>query len=171
MACASSQQSRSRRWRFSIRASRAESSSPTWATRHGTSRSPAIRAARSRRSPATSSYPSPARRTVRGCRMPQERMLAASSARPSSSKLRRGCWGLGRMRPRGMYWTRVDRNSPFRCNFMAFDLLSPILSAGGGKKGRTLSGNQNFPACAPGCNVCAVYVEPSHRSVENRNIS
>ena len=54
---------------------------------------------------------------------------------------------------------------------MAFDLLSPILSAGGGKKGRTLSGNQNFPACAPGCNVCAVYVEPSHRSVENRNIS
>jgi hypothetical protein len=47
-----------------------------------------------------------------------------------------------------MYWTRVDRNSPFRCNFMAFDLLSPILSAGGGKKGRTLSGNQNFPGGA-----------------------
>ena len=39
---------------------------------------------------------------------------------------------------------------------MAFDLLSPILSVGGSKKGRTLSGNQNFPggAAISGKNTC-----------------
>ena len=70
MAAASSMKSRSRRCKFSISASSAASSSPTWATRQGTCRSPAMRAARSRRSPATSSYTPPLSRTVSGCKMP-----------------------------------------------------------------------------------------------------
>ena len=44
---------------------------------------------------------------------------AASSRRAASSKLRRGCWGLGDSCAREMYWTREDRKSLFRRLFMA----------------------------------------------------
>ena len=61
-----------------------------------------------------------------------------------------GLLGVGPDAAQGMYWTRVDRNSPFRCNFMAFDLPFPHFIRRRGQKGRTLSGNQNFPRLRPG---------------------
>ena len=98
---ASSIKSRSRRWRFSISASRPDSSSSTDSRMHGTSLSPASRAARRRRSPATSSIPSGVRRTVSGWRMPNCAMLAASSWSAAESKTRRGCDGFGWIAPSG----------------------------------------------------------------------
>ena len=53
-------------FKFSTRASREERWSSIWREMQGTSSSPASLAARSRRSPATSSQPSARRRTVRG---------------------------------------------------------------------------------------------------------
>ncbi len=67
----------------------------------GTSERPAIWAARKRRSPATSSNPSPLGRTKRGWRRPFSRMEAASSSRESWAKRLLGWWGLGRMAVRG----------------------------------------------------------------------
>src|SRR5438128_4319042 len=67
--------------------------------------SPARRAARQRRSPATSSYsPSPTGRTSTGCSIPTARMDAASAAMDSSSKLLRGWLGLGRSALTGSSW-------------------------------------------------------------------
>ena len=65
-----------------------------------------IAAARSRRSPAISSYPVPTRRTDRGCRIPCSRMESASSARASGRKTCRGWSGLARMTFTGRNTTR-----------------------------------------------------------------
>ena len=94
-AVASSQKSRSRRWRFSTRASREEACPSAWMDRQGTSSSPASRAARRRRSPATSSHRPSRRRTVRGWSTPSSRMEADNSSRPDWSKVRLGWSGLG----------------------------------------------------------------------------
>ncbi len=55
-------------------------------TTTGTVESPAMRAARSLRSPAISSYPVSPRDTRRGCRTPWERMESASASICSASK-------------------------------------------------------------------------------------
>ena len=98
-------------------ASRAESSSPTRAIRHGTSRSPASRAAQTALPRDELEVPA---RAADGQRL--ENAVAADALgqlreRPSG-KLRRGCCGLGRMRVVDMYWTRVDRKSLFCWSFM-----------------------------------------------------
>ena len=89
-ARASSQKSKSLRWRFSTRASREDRWLSIWRERQGTSVSPASLAARRRRSPATSSQPRSPRRTVRGWSRPRERMEAASSSSSCWGKTRRG---------------------------------------------------------------------------------
>ena len=61
----------------------------------GTVARPASFAARSRRSPVTTSYPWPVRRTTIGCRIPTSRIDAANSASVSSSNRLLGCFGLG----------------------------------------------------------------------------
>ena len=68
---ASSMKSRSFLCRFSTKASRPDRSPSTFSRMQGTVSMPAITAARSRLSPATSSKVlGPVFRTVRGCRMP-----------------------------------------------------------------------------------------------------
>ena len=61
-----------------------------WREMQGTSSSPASLAARSRRSPATSSQPSARRRTVRGWSSPRAWMEPASSSSSWVPKTRRG---------------------------------------------------------------------------------
>jgi hypothetical protein len=68
----------------------------------GTSVIPANLAARHRRWPAISSKPSLVRRTTRGWMMPDDFMLAASSAIDASLIVLRGWWGLGRMESIGI---------------------------------------------------------------------
>ena len=63
----------------------------------GTSVSPAATAARSRRSPAMSSYWLSLRRTDRGCSTPWLRMDSVSSSNASREKNFRGWAGFGRM--------------------------------------------------------------------------
>ncbi len=108
-AAASSHTSRSLRWRFSTRASRAEVSPSASTGRQGTAASPASLAARRRRSPATSSQPVGVRRTDRGWSTPTCWMDWASSASSSGWNSFRGWPGLGRMAPSGRSSTcRLD---------------------------------------------------------------
>jgi hypothetical protein len=92
--CASSNGLRSSRWMFSISAIAAAAWSGTSRTSTGTSSSPAMRAARVRRSPAMISYigrPSRAAtgRTSTGCITPWLLILSASSnSDPSSMRVR-----------------------------------------------------------------------------------
>src|SRR5579884_3183816 len=81
-------------------------------TTTGTSARPARRAARRRRSPATSSYaPSPTLWTMSGWMMPFSRMEAASSARARSSNVTRGWRGFGRMLSTGTWRGRPDSST------------------------------------------------------------
>ena len=68
---------------------------------HGTSLSPASFAARSLRSPATSSYLPLRSLTVSGFSMPFSAMLHDSSIRSASLKTFLGCTGLGLMSSTG----------------------------------------------------------------------
>ena len=63
---------------------------------------PAARAARQRRSPTSSWYRSPARRTTTGCSTPCCSIESESLASASGSKRLRGCSGLGSMRSTGI---------------------------------------------------------------------
>ena len=95
-ASASSIGLRSSRWMFSISASRRMSASSESRSTTGTVASPACFAARSRRSPAISSYAaSPALRTTIGWRIPTSRIEAASDAMLLVVKCVRGCFGFG----------------------------------------------------------------------------
>jgi len=87
---ASSSGLRSSRWTFSTMACSRLSRSPTSRTSAGMADNPARRAARQRRSPATSSRPSSVRRTRTGWRTPISWMDNVSSAIFSSSKTLRG---------------------------------------------------------------------------------
>ena len=91
----SSRKSRSLRWRFSTSAMKLASSRSSSMTMHGTSLSPAMRAARRRRSPATSSYPSGRGRTVSGLSTPYSAMLRESSSSCAGGKFCRGWTALG----------------------------------------------------------------------------
>src|SRR5665811_2499401 len=85
-------------------------SSSSSSMRAGMVASPASRAARQRRSPATSWYwfgPSGRRRT--GWRTPCSRIDAASSSRADASKTRRGFCGLASIRSIGTFRTPVVR--------------------------------------------------------------
>src|SRR3954469_22445988 len=97
-ARASSIAFRSCRAMFSIKASSRRSLSSVSRTIAGTWPSPAITAARSRRSPAISSKLPPERgRTTTGCRMPRALTDSERASRASSSNSRRGWLGLGRI--------------------------------------------------------------------------
>ena len=86
---ASSTALRSSRATFSTSASSSESRSSARRTSAGTDASPAWRAARSRRSPAMSSYvPSPRSRTTIGCSRPSAAMERASPSSASTSNAR-----------------------------------------------------------------------------------
>src|ERR1035437_7043325 len=81
-------------------------SSSSSSTRAGIAASPASRAARQRRSPATSWYWfGPRGRTRTGCRTPCSRIEAASSSSAASSNTRRGFSGLASTRSIGMLRT------------------------------------------------------------------
>ena len=92
---------RSSRCKFSTKASVSISSSEALRSTTGTAANPTISAARNRRSPAITSYPSPARRTTRGCKTPTSRTDSTSSAISRSSKPLRGCIGFGLIAPIG----------------------------------------------------------------------
>ncbi len=79
---------------FSISAASLASWSLKFTTVTGTELSPAARAARSRRSPATSWKRPPTCRTTSGCKMPCVLMLALRAESSSSSKPLRGWNGL-----------------------------------------------------------------------------
>ena len=110
-----------------MRATAAASESEYSRTTTGTSRSPAICAARQRRSPATISCPPLARgRTTIGWTMPRERTECASSSRADSSTIRRG-W----CRPRWMRSTGRLRTLSFPTPLVAPGPVSGVAGAPG----------------------------------------
>ena len=83
----------------------------------GTSRSPAMRLALYRRSPATSWYPPPGRgRTKRGCNTPCWRILSANSSNAVSSKVFRGCSLLGTISSKGSVLFATNSSTEFSKN-------------------------------------------------------
>ena len=113
MPRASSRKSRSLRWRFSTSAMKLASSRSSSMTMHGTSLSPAIRAARRRRSPATSSYPPCRGRTVSGLSTPYSAMLRESSSSCAGEKFCRGWTALGAIASTARY-TMLPRAARLR---------------------------------------------------------
>jgi hypothetical protein len=95
---------------------RTSSRAPAWSTIASTSAgivdSPASRAARQRRSPATSSYPSSAGLTITGWSTPRSLIESASASRAAPSKRLRGCSGLARICSNGMLRNRESRVAP-----------------------------------------------------------
>src|SRR5438128_349261 len=137
-APASSMGFRSSRWMFSMSAISKASLPVTSRTITGSSRSPAFWAARQRRSPATSTYPSLSRLTMSGRSTPLLRIDSASSSMCASSKWRRGCARSGRISSMPRFITplrsvgeppgiRAPSPRPSAGRFSAFDSIIKFL--------------------------------------------